>query len=400
MLQEFKIEKYMTEKRPVIIYGAGIYGEYTLRALQEYDVEPVCFCDRAKAGKSYLGYAVYDYKAIYKYDNPVVLLAAGALFCEIFQFLLERDIIEVYSIYQFVFLDTVLPMNRLSLQGQDIRYYRELYQFGMDYAKDSDQIFMYSLDWVVTTRCSLRCKECSNLMQYYMNPQNFEVETLQDNLSKVLELVVCIMDVRVIGGEPFMHPQLAEIMEPLLDNPKIRNFSIYTNASILPNQKMIKVLKHEKVKCEISDYGGLVKNFPLFIEIMQKENIRHHIVKLEEWHKLGGLKDRQKDEDAMRNTFGICYCKDMSLLDGKIYRCPYSANGRMLDAIPYKEEDVVDLYSGSIGYLKYKLKYLMFEKDFDHACGYCSGRNNHLATVEPAIQIEQPLKYQKHYTQT
>lgn len=398
MLLEFNVEEYVLDKRPIIIYGAGIFGEYTLRALQTHGLEPVCFCDRAKSGKEYLGYAVHDYKVIEKYENPIILLAAGALFYEIYQFLLESGITVVYSIYQFVFEDTQLSMDTLSLQGQDIRYYKELYRFGLNYQRDSDKFYIYSLDWVITTRCSLRCKECSNLMQYYKNPKNMDREQLQRELEQILEIVDGIMDIRVIGGEPFMHPEMAEIMESFLDDSRIGNFSIYTNASILPTEKMLRVLKHPKVKCEISDYGNLVKNFSRFVEIMQREGIRHRIAKMEEWHKLGGLVDRKSTESDMQKTFKNCYCNDLiTLLAGKIYRCPYSANGRMLEAIPYKEEDCVDLCSGSNHYLRYKLKYLLFEKQFDYACGYCSGRNNHMGTVKPAEQTECPMDYKKYY---
>ena len=396
MVREFEIDSYMLDKRPIVIYGAGIFGEYTLRALQAHGAEPVCFCDRAKSGKEYLGYPVYDYTAITRYESPVVLVAAGAQFNEVYQFLLDRGITDLYSIGKFVFEDTRLPMETLSLQGQDVQYYKRLYQFGLNYHKNADKFYIFSLDWMITTRCSLRCKECSNLMQYYKNPENIDKKRLQEELERVLEIVDGIMDIRVIGGEPFMHPEIADIMEPFLDDSRIGNFSIYTNGSILPKGKMLRILKHPKVKCEISDYGSLVKNFSKFVELMQKEGIRHRVAELEEWQKLGGLYDRKSTETDMRNTFRICYCNDLfTMLEGKIYRCPYSANGRKLGAIPYKEEDVVDLYGGSVQYLKQKLKYLVFDKEFDYACGYCSGRNNHLGTVPPAEQTDHPLDYVK-----
>ena len=384
------------KKRPIIIYGAGIFGEYTLRALQQYRIEPVCFCDRAKSGTVYLDFPVYDYKIIAQYEDPVVLLAAGNYFKDICQFLTGQGITELYSIYRFVFEDTALPFDILSLQGQDKEYYQSVYRFGMNYEKNTERLYMFSLDWVITTRCSLRCKECSNLMQYYKKPENLPTEMLQEELSKILDIVDGILDIRVIGGEPFMHPEIAEIMEPYLDHPKIYNFSIYTNASILPKESMIKLLKHPKVKCEITNYGKLVKNFPEFVELMQREHIRHRIAELDRWHELGGLWDRKSDAETLHKTFENCHCNDLiTLLAGKIYRCPYSANGRMLEAIPFMEEDMVDLNSGSKEYLKYKLKYLLFEKKFYYACGYCSGRNFHLGTVEPAIQVKQPLDYKK-----
>ena len=206
-----------------------------------------------------------------------------------------------------------------------------------------------------------------------------------------------IMDVRVIGGEPFMVPYLAEAMEHFLEDDRIKNFSIYTNATILPNEQMIKIMKHRKVKCEVSDYGPAAKNFGEFVKILEKEKIRYRIVKMEEWHQLGGLRKREISQENMKKVFQDCYCNNLlTMLKGKVYRCPYSAHGRELDAIPYHEEDVVDLY-GTDSYVRHKLYYLIYRKEFDYACGYCSGRNYHLAAVEPAVQTRACLDYKKYW---
>jgi hypothetical protein len=80
-------------------------------------------------------------------------------------------------------------------------------------------------------------------------------------------------------------------------------------------------------------------------------------------------------------------------LDGKVYRCAFSANGRRLEAIPYVEDDVVDLYG--CGDIVEKLKKLIYEKKYDIACGYCTGRNPRFGMTEVAVQIKEPLSYEK-----
>ncbi len=96
----------------------------------------------------------------------------------------------------------------------------------------------------------------------------------------------------------------------------------------------------------------------------------------------------------MKQVFSLCYCNDLlTMVDGKIYRCPYSANGRVLQAIPPFPEDCVDVYEEECAF---KLRKLIFDKDYDNACGYCSGRNFHLGTVEPAVQTREPLTYRKY----
>lgn len=391
---EFDILKYNGES-PVVIYGAGVYGEYTLRALEFNGLKPVCFCDRAKSGKDYLGFHVYDYKFIDSLDNPVVLLAVGAAYQNAALFLDELNI-QYYDIYKLCFEDTVYDIENLSTQARDIAFYKRLYMFGKNIYRHGESFFLYSIDWVITERCSLRCKDCSNLMQYYQSPKNISKDMALKQLKRLLDIVDGIFDVRIIGGEPFMNPEMYDILYEALNLDRISNFSIYTNATILPDSKMKELLKNDKIKCEISDYGELARNFPKFVEIMENEKIRYHVVRMNEWHALGALKNRDMTEAQMKQLFSHCYCNDLlTLLNGKVYRCPYSAHGRNLNAIPYNEEDEVDLFSGSREYLRSKLKFMIFEKNFDNACGYCSGRNYHLGSVPPAVQISQPLDYKR-----
>ena len=43
------------------------------------------------------------------------------------------------------------------------------------------------MDVVITERCSLKCKDCANLMQYYEKPQNSDLE--RNNPPKIGDVV-------------------------------------------------------------------------------------------------------------------------------------------------------------------------------------------------------------------
>lgn len=395
IIDEFKVREYSGD-RPIIIYGAGVFGEYVLHALYQYNISPSAICDREKAGRQYFGYKVCDYTHIKTLDNPIVLVAVGAAFQNAVDFLKKNGIFNLYSIYNLCFENIDYDMNRLSSQAFDVPYYKKLYRFGMHYRKEDKDLKLFSIDWVITERCSLRCRDCANLMQYYSSPVNFSLDRLKEEMDLLLEVVDEIMDVRVIGGEPFMHPQMSKIMEDYLPCDKINNFSVYTNATILPSLEMLEILRNKKVKCEISNYGALASNYEKFVLLMKQNRVRYHVVEMDEWHKLGPLKNRGYTVEKMKNTFSQCCCNDLiTLLEGKIYRCPYSAHGRQLKAIPYHDDDIVDLYSNTVAENKKKLKSLLFLKEFDYACGYCSGRNLQQGTVPPAIQVSRPLTYRK-----
>ena len=53
------------------------------------------------------------------------------------------------------------------------------------------------MDVVITERCSLKCKDCANLMQYYEKPQNSDLEILFKSLDRMMECVDQIYEFRV-----------------------------------------------------------------------------------------------------------------------------------------------------------------------------------------------------------
>ena len=75
-------------------------------------------------------------------------------------------------------------------------------------------------------------------------------------------------------------------------------------------------------------------------------------------------------------------------MHGKLYRCPFSANGTNLTLIPEEESDVVDLYDETISleFLKTKIKNLAFDKEYLTACNYCNGRDYTTKEIKAAVQ--------------
>ena len=93
--------------------------------------------------------------------------------------------------------------------------------------------------------------------------------------------------------------------------------------------------------------------------------------------------------------FSNCCNSDLvSLLHGKLYRCPFSANGVNLKAIPQNKKDEVDLTDDSIGLneLREQMKKLCFDKKYLTACSYCNGRDYDSVNIPSAVQTKKPIK--------
>ena len=116
-----------------------------------------------------------------------------------------------------------------------------------------------SIDIQITERCSLKCKDCSNLMQYYTRPENSDLNLMLKSINRFMACVDNIYEFRVIGGDPFMSKDLYKIIDNLVQYAHVQKIAIYTNARIIPKKEDLEHLKNKKVILDISNYGLLDK---------------------------------------------------------------------------------------------------------------------------------------------
>ena len=93
--------------------------------------------------------------------------------------------------------------------------------------------------------------------------------------------------------------------------------------------------------------------------------------------------------------FKNCCVNDiMTLLNGKLYRCPFSANIMNLNAIPIDKTDLVDLTNDDkkIETIKNEINNLYKNKNYLTACSYCNGRDYTVPKIKAAIQTKTPFK--------
>ena len=100
----------------------------------------------------------------------------------------------------------------------------------------------------------------------------------------------------------------------------------------------------------------------------------------------------------LEHQFTNCCNSDLiTLLHGKLYRCPFSANGVNLEAIPQKSSDEVNLLDEglNISQTREQIKKLCYEKKYLEACYYCNGRDYSSVDIDSAVQTKKPLEYSK-----
>ena len=90
--------------------------------------------------------------------------------------------------------------------------------------------------------------------------------------------------------------------------------------------------------------------------------------------------------------FKACCVNDVfTLLHGKLYHCPFSANVTNLKALFASDKEYVDIKNSKKNELKAELKNFIFGRPYLEACKLCLGRDFTQELVEPAIQLRKNI---------
>lgn len=391
-LLEFDCKNFDRHQK-LIVYGTRGFGNIVRYCLEKENITPDYYVDESGKGRFY-GVPIINIDQlaeIYRKENPVILLAVGASSKEVALKLHKYKIDVVYGINKL--LEEVKDIGDLLDPVYENRYQ---YFYAQEKFINCNKLVLASLDVVVTEKCSLKCEKCSNLMQYYQNPKNFNMEEIKGSLEKVLTVVDKIYELRILGGEPFMNPEFESLIEWFASYDKIKKIAILTNATIFPNEDKLQKLMNPKVKIWLSDYGRLSTKLQEWIVWCKKNQVEYYISKLKKWQDLGRLERYSYSPAEVKYVYETCGCNDCPvLMNGKLYNCPYAANAANLGAL-YSEEEKLDAFVLDEGKdLKERMKKFLYERDYLMACHYCGGRNERRASVEPCVQTSRPLEYER-----
>ena len=397
------IEKIKKENLPVIIFGAGIVGEVLHQACCSLGIKVECFCDNNinKTGKLLCDTEViHTSKLKTRYKDAVFLISAA----DIKDVIGQLRSLDYYSWHEasHISKDFDIYSFKFSAPIDFVEYAVSTAILCQNNYLASDKLFIRSVDIIITERCSLRCRDCSNLMQYYKEPKDCDIDIITRSIDALCSLADEINEFRVIGGEPFMNKEIHLVIKKLVGESKVRKIVIYTNGTIVPGEEYVQCLKDDKVLFIITDYGPLSRKIDALVKVLRENNIAYHTLKVDGWADCSGIIKHNRDADQQRSVFRNCCAKNLiTLSDGKLFRCPYAANAHRLAAIPDCESDYINILNGSIGVtdiseMRNRVKDYLLRKEYLEACDYCNGRPyDAVLDITPAIQTKKSLEYKK-----
>jgi organic radical activating enzyme len=380
---------------PVVLFGAGDIGKLAHYALSQLGVAATAFCDgnEAKHGRFLRGIEILSPEGLDRIDRSAHVFICGNYLEPISALLAEKGFTNVYDCGNLLagvdFTGADVGMDPLFLERKVALHQRECLKAR---EKHSDVLILKYLDVVVTEACSMKCQDCSNLMQYYLKPKHSDLDLLESAVDRIMQSIDRLYEFRVLGGEPFVNKNVHRVINKLLTYPHVDKIIVYTNATIVPTGANLDCLKHDKVVVDITDYGVHSKKLEPMLEVLQANGV-NYLTKTPVWTDSGRIRYVERSTDELDDMFNNCCVNDvLTLLNGVLYRCPFSANGTNLHAIPRAEADIVDLTSEDPEQdLRSEVRRLYTKTSHLKACNFCNGRDYRTPRIEPAVQTRRPL---------
>jgi len=209
--------------------------------------------------------------------------------------------------------------------------------------------FPYKLETHLVDHCNLNCGGCSHFAPLLKEATFADIESFKKDLKRFRQIFSDIYEIRLIGGEPLLHPDLVSFCGFTRDLYPKANISIFTNGKILLNMPDIfwRTCSEKKILLKLSYY-------PIDIDIAkikEKASSQNVPIKIpKQIHQFMKTININGDSDP-HQSFRHCQImyKTPFLSNGKLYPCSlpphiHFFNDFFKKKIPVMDNDAINIF--------------------------------------------------------
>jgi len=230
------------------------------------------------------------------------------------------------------------------------------------------------LEFHLADHCNLNCVGCTHFSN--ISQQNFvDARMLENRFDRLNKLIGYIYDIRILGGEPLLHPDIIDILKITRKKFPFSKIELYTNGLLL--DKMSKdffiTCKQNKIGIYVSKYHVIENKINKIKDLLSSYKVKYCISPAIINFSANLSPNGNLDKNLI---FKNCKEKDCTILkEDKIYLCPISAYIDKYNKYFNKniaEPKGINIFSNSS---KEIFNYL---KTPEETCRYCTNNINYI----------------------
>lgn len=352
---------YIKSFEKVILWGASYQGKAIGKKLQEKGVSIDTYWDLRceEIGECSGVKVIPPYSPVEDKENALVIVCIGNR-------VIHKRLISIlnakgYKNYihgDFLYMGLLCPFNRetgvaakrcaSTMECRQV-YCHRIKGILSSHMEKEEPIFLSSVTLVINQRCSLGCKYCTSYMNQYDKSQkiDFSLERICDDIDAFFDVVDLVGTITVMGGEPFMHPELSQIIEHLCQKTNFGLISIATSGTYPIQEAQLEGLHDPRVNVSFSNYTESISDSLKNLYYENIEKVRQSGVCYTagefspEWIVPYTLCKKECSVEKMTSLYNRCEHYHQ-IKNGKVHPCDYANSIYSLGVADYPE-DYLDL---------------------------------------------------------
>lgn len=235
------------------------------------------------------------------------------------------------------------------------------------------------VDLPITSRCTLKCKHCMQYLPLRGAGSDVSAEEIIAWWDRLVYLYPQIMEVSIMGGEPFLHLKIDEIIEHIANSSDI-SIVVTTNGMVMPTDSVIEKLKKNNVFVSISDYSNTLPTVKEKIDNFQAKLKQRGIQAERKTHL---WIDQGKFDCKIESDSYDCARTHFQLADNRLWYCTLQCAGNKAGLCP--AQDGIDYIELSNKYTSLELYQFSNDNIKTTICKNCGSR--HGRSVPVAEQV-------------
>lgn len=370
-------DRYWKRLDKIVIFGFGRQGKKMYQTLKkDFDIVAIVDNSPEKQGKQ------IDEYTILSFDQASSLLR-------------QYKIIVTTSQYYYQAIRQQLHSIGLNENIDYIMYQQFVTEW---YYKYKNKVNVLKTDISLTTLCTLNCENCMQFLPYWKDGRRKEnpLEEIKENVDIYFACVDYLLDLDVVGGEPFLYRNLNEFIRYIGENyrNRIGYIGFITNGMIVPEEETLELLSKYSMDVSISDYSEDIKykhQIEKLCEKLEQYDISYMRNKQIDWFDFGFPKDLYHYEgEAAVQHMQCCNSIEHILDDKKLFYCGLEWSAQKGGLYPIEEKAYVDLVDIKEGRVDRKEILEMILANIEGGCmefckvcgGFGIDNNNRVATAK------------------